>query len=105
MENVAIDVEHLERQLEWSTRTFGPGARSEGVIQHILKELREIAEDPSDLDEWVDVIILSLDGAMRAGHSPQEVIERVKWKQSVNENRQWPDWRQFTESVAIEHVR
>lgn len=66
----AIDVAHLERQRSWSTGAFGPGRRTAGVIDHIIKELAEIAEHPTDLYEWVDVIILALDGAWRAGHEP-----------------------------------
>jgi hypothetical protein len=38
-------------------------------IKHIKKELDdEIAHDPLDLGEWIDVIILGLDGAWRTGH-------------------------------------
>ncbi len=37
---------HLERQRRFSERTFGPGSRAAGVIDHIRKELREIEEAP-----------------------------------------------------------
>jgi len=43
----AIDAAHLARQREWSTRTFGPGPRTKGVIDHIRKELHEIEDDRS----------------------------------------------------------
>lgn len=35
-------IEHLRRQHEWSERTFGPGQRAAGVLDHIRKELKEI---------------------------------------------------------------
>ena len=54
---------HLERQQAFSLKTFGPGLRTEGLIDHIQKELIEIAEHPADLFEWVDLILLGLDGA------------------------------------------
>jgi len=37
---------HLQRQRDWSARTFGPGSRAMGVVDHIRKELREIEADP-----------------------------------------------------------
>jgi hypothetical protein len=101
----AIDAAHLEWQREWSRRTFGPGRRTGGVLDHIRKELAEIEADPTDLHEWVDVIILAFDGAWRAGWEPQETIDAVKAKQTRNEARTWPDWRGASEDVAIEHDR
>lgn len=101
----AIDVEHLERQREFSEQTFGPGPRTEGVLDHIRKELVEIEADPLDLGEWVDVIILGFDGAWRAGWEPQEIIDAIKAKQAKNEAREWPDWRTAASCKAIEHDR
>lgn len=95
---------HLTRQAEWSERTFGPGARTEGVIDHIRKELREIEVAPGDLSEWIAVVLLALDGAWRSGASPDEIVSALAAKQARNENREWPDWRQADTSRAIEHV-
>lgn len=96
---------HLARQIEWSGRTFGPGSRAAGVVDHIRKELREIEAAPDDLEEWIDVVILALDGAWRAGYSPDEVVAQLVAKQAKNERRQWPDWRVADFNKAIEHVR
>ena len=101
----AIDEDHLYHQREWSTRTFGPGARTKGVLDHIRKELLEVEADPTDLSEWVDVIILAFDGALRAGHDPLWIIRGIKTKQARNEARTWPDWRTADPDKAIEHVR
>lgn len=101
----AIDAEHIAHQREWSSATFGPDARTQGVIDHIRKELVEIEADPLDLGEWVDVIILGFDGAWRAGHEPQAIIDAIKAKQARNEAREWPDWRLADRTKAIEHVR
>lgn len=100
-----IDAAHLARQRQFSETTFGPGARTEGVIDHIRKELREISADPSDLTEWVDVVILAFDGAWRAGWQPQQIIDEIIAKQERNEARAWPDWRTADPNKAIEHVR
>lgn len=96
---------HLTRQREFSDRTFGPGARTAGVVDHIRKELREIEAKPDDLSEWIDVVILGLDGAWRAGYSPKQIIDALIAKQARNEARTWPDWRTQPTDRAIEHVR
>ncbi|MFN4098198.1 MAG: dATP/dGTP pyrophosphohydrolase domain-containing protein [Pararhodobacter sp.] len=96
---------HLARQRAWSEETFGPGARTKGVIDHIRKELAEIEADPADVEEWIDVVILALDGAWRAGFTPLQIIDTLEAKQSRNERRDWPDWRTASPDHAIEHVR
>lgn len=96
---------HLQRQRDWSERTFGPGARTAGVCDHIRKELNEIEADPGDLKEWIDVVILGLDGAWRSGATPQQIIDAIVAKQTKNEGREWPDWRTSDPNKAIEHVR
>jgi hypothetical protein len=104
-DRAVIDAAHLARQRAFSERTFGPGARTKGVVDHIRKELREIEADPTDLGEWVDVVILALDGAWRAGHKPQRIIDAIVAKQTRNEARTWPDWRTADPNRAIEHDR
>ena len=96
---------HLARQRSFSERTFGPGARTKGVIDHIRKELLEIEAAPADLSEWIDVVILALDGAWRTGATPEQIIAALVAKQDKNEARQWPDWRTAAPDQAIEHVR
>jgi len=98
-------LKHLARQREFSERTFGPGARTRGVIDHIKKELIEIEAKPLDLDEWMDVVILALDGAWRAGHSPEAIVTALIAKQARNEARVWPDWQTAPVDQAIEHDR
>ena len=103
---MTFDLEqHLLRQRDFSARTFGPGRRTGGVIDHIRKELAEIEADPEDIGEWVDVIILAFDGAWRAGWEPRDIIAAIVAKQDKNERRQWPDWRTASQDRAIEHVR
>ncbi len=96
---------HLARQAKFSAETFGPGMRTAGVCDHIRKELKEIEADPSDLAEWIDVVILALDGAWRCGGSPSQIIDGIVAKQTKNEGRKWPDWRTADPNKAIEHDR
>jgi hypothetical protein len=98
-------IAHIRRQREFSARTFGPGARTQGVIAHIRKELAEVEANPTDVFEWVDVILLALDGAWRAGHPPEVIANAILIKQERNEGRQWPDWRMADPNAPIEHDR
>lgn len=96
---------HLEAQAAWSLATFGPGARTAGVVAHIRKELAEIEAAPLDLEEWIDVMILACDGAWRTGAAPAEIIACLAQKMAKNRARRWPDWRTMAEDAPIEHVR
>lgn len=99
---------YINAQTKWSESTFGPGAihdRVDGLIDHIQKELVEIKADPTDVMEWIDLIILALDGATRAGYSAGDICRALEYKQQINFDRQWPDWRTATPGKAIEHLR
>jgi hypothetical protein len=98
-------VAHLIRQWSWSEKTFGPGPRTKGVIDHIRKELVEVEANPRDLSEWIDIMILAADGALREGFTPHEIALALEAKQTKNEGRKWPDWRTAAPDKAIEHVR
>lgn len=95
----------IEAQQAFSVVAFGPGERTAAVVDHIRKELREVLADPSDVTEWIDVVTLALDGAWRAGHTPQAIAEALVAKRLKNEARTWPDWRTAPKDKAIEHVR
>lgn len=108
--------QHLLRQMAFSHATYGPGERRKGVIDHIKKELEEVEAGNGDAAEWVDVVILALDGLTRrlafmTGEraDPERVSEiacnMIKGKQSRIEARKYPDWRTADPTKAIEHVR
>lgn len=82
---------YVERQKEWSEKTFGPGPRTEGVLKHIEKEIAEVRAAPSDMDEWLDIVMLALDGAWRAGHSTKDICDGLERLQMRNMyRRNWP---------------
>ena len=107
-------VQHLYRARAFSIGTFGPGARTEGVLNHMQKEMQEVRDavalhnEPHGkhaLREWIDLMILSMDGALRCCDSPEEVVEELLYKHDKNEHRSWPDWHTADPNKAIEHVR
>jgi hypothetical protein len=103
---------HLFRQRAFSRATFGPGPRTKMVLDHIRKEAIEIESAPYDLEEWIDVILLALDGAWRCAEAmgvphdfvPARVVETLALKQLNNEMRDWPNWRTADPDQAIEHI-
>lgn len=96
---------YFSRQIEWSRATFGPALRTKGVIDHIRKELAEIEREPHDLSEWIDVVILAMDGFWRHGGNAEDLLPALLAKQRKNMARVWPDWRTMSEDSAIEHDR
>lgn len=80
---------YIQVQKDWSEIVFGEGSRTEGILEHIRLESDEVRAEPNDVEEWVDIAILALDGAWRAGHSPEEVCEAMLRKQIKNLKRQW----------------
>lgn len=101
--NEAGLIDYLKRQWLWSKQTFGPGKRTRGIIQHIGKELLEIEAKPEDLSEWVDVMILAMDGYWRHGGTPGQLMHDLQAKQNKNFARIWPTPK--SEDDAIEHER
>lgn len=62
--------QYIEELKAWQLETFGEEDRTEALVKHIRKELREIEAKPDDIDEWCDVMILSIEGAWRSGYEP-----------------------------------
>lgn len=96
---------YIEDQIRFSVVAFGPGTRLDGVLAHMRKELDEVREQPQDLIEWADLIILAIDGAWRQGITPDALVGALMVKQAINRRRAWPDWRTADPSGPIEHVR
>ena len=89
---------------EWGLQTFGPGRRTADIVAHIKRELdEEIVANPDDAYEWIDVIMLGIAGAWRAGLSPAEICEGLVAKAAINRSRSWPAWQ--PEDVVTEHLR
>lgn len=82
--------DYIKRQIEWSRKTFGPTPRTIGITSHIRCELVEIEMEPDSVEEWVDVVILALDGAWRCGHTPEQIVAALEAKQAKNFKRHYP---------------
>lgn len=89
----------------WTLRLPGPGQRLLGTLDHLRKELAEVEADPGDVEEWCDILLLAMQGALRQGHSAQRLLGALHRKLTVVEGRDYPDWRTADPDKAIEHVR
>ena len=98
-------IAHLHRQREFSYRTFGEELNLGRVISHLRKEIEEVAADSKDIFEWIDLMILTMDGAYRSGHSPEQIVAALEEKQSINETRKWPDPTTIPLGQPVEHIR
>lgn len=95
----------IEDKWQFSQDTFGPKYAVARVIAHMRKEIEEVAKKPDDLMEWIDIINLAIDGALRTGHKPQDITKALTEKLAILKSRDWPDWRTAGENDPIEHVR
>lgn len=92
----------------WSQKTFGEGDRTEGLLKHIARESDEVraADHPDQaLGQWVDIIILAIDGALRAGHTPLAVAQAILNKHRINKGRRWPPLVNQIPGEPNEHIR
>jgi len=96
---------YIHRQRRWSLATFGPRKTTKSITDHIRKELLEVEANPHDLEEWIDIIQLALDGAWRTGKSASLIVRALDAKLTTNENRTWPDWRRMKPDEVAEHIR
>ncbi len=95
--------DYVRRQRLWSKVTFGPGRRTEGILKHIEKEMQEVREEPESPKEWLDIVILALDGAWRTGASPAEIRGHLWDKQILNLSREFP--YPESEDHISEHIK
>ena len=65
VENMDL-LQTLRTHIEFELAKIGPpGARTEGILRHIEKEIVEVRKNPSDVEEWCDIAILAFGGALR----------------------------------------
>ena len=93
----------VRRHGQWSQRVFGAGRQTGGLTDHIEKEVAEIRAKPDDLVEWLDVMILAMDGYLRHGGTPEALLRDLERKLGENMARRWPD--PGNGDSAVEHER
>lgn len=87
----------------FSDKAFGVGKRSVGITEHLKKEINELELDPNDPFEWVDVILLGMDGLRRLGYTPEQITNFLEEKFNINKKRIWPSSKD--ENLALTHKK
>src|SRR6185369_12898305 len=61
-------VAFFNEKMRWSRETFGRTLPWAGIIKHLRKEIDEAEKEPLCLSEWIDIVLVAIDGAGRAGY-------------------------------------
>ncbi|MDD9900506.1 MAG: DUF550 domain-containing protein [Alphaproteobacteria bacterium] len=72
----------------FTDKTFGTSTPRAKAL-HLAEEAQEAADDPADIIEWADCIILLLDGVRKAGYTTDDLYDAVQRKMEINKNRTW----------------
>lgn len=91
----------VSRLGSWADDTFAPdgGYRGPGIVAHLAKEVIELAEDPRDMEELADCVLLLCHLAHQNGGNLHTAIAR---KFEINKRR---TWGQPDANGVVEHVR
>jgi len=92
--------EMQEKQYKWSRETFGESTL-ESNLDHLRDELDEIVENPNDIEEWADVMLLYMNASSFVGFTMDDIYKAVQKKYEKNVKRKWgkPD-----ERGVVKHV-
>ena len=74
---------------------------TEGKINHLIEEIKDLKKNPYDIERQADVYILMMAISDDTTFTMDELAEAINAKQNINEARQWlePD-----EQGVIRHV-
>ena len=93
-----------QEHAEWSRTTFGADdvRGPTGPLKHLAKEVQECLANPTDLEEYADLMFLTFDACRRAGFTLPALVKEMWRKLEVNKNRKWGP---PTIDGAVEHIR
>jgi len=86
----------------WSDQTFGKNRNPIAPLHHLKKEVQEVIEQPNDIKEYADCLLLLMDSARLSGFNMDDLYFAAKAKFKENKLRKWskPD-----ENGVCEHIR
>jgi hypothetical protein len=93
--NTSVDTFQNE-VADWANATFPKEHMSCGpVIDHLRDELDEVEADPTNIEEWADVLLLILHGTRNQGILFSALLDQARSKHAINVARKWgkPDSR------------
>jgi len=96
-----------ESHSKWSQETFGSDEIKGplGSILHLQKEINELLENPKDIKEYADVLLLTLDASRRAGFDIVTLLEATSEKLQENKTRKWNLLNRKNIDEPVEHQK
>ncbi len=93
-----------DEQAEWSRSVFGSDQirGPQGPLKHLAKEVQEVLADPTDLEEYADLMFLVVDATRRADFTYQQLMDACFAKLVKNKSRKWGP---ASLDEPVEHVR
>jgi len=94
-------------QSAWSAQTFGRASvrGPVGPLKHLAREAMEAAENPADIAEYADCVLLMIDAVRRSGFTAEQVVDAAAEKLQANKLRTWPAPTDMAANEPVEHVR
>ena len=87
----------LKKLFKWQTTTF-PNANKNGILEHLKREVEELAEHHSP-HEAADIFILLLEHSNLCGYN---LLQESVRKLEINKKRKW---KEPDEYGVIEHIK
>jgi len=96
----------LNDQKTWSNETFGSVNKRGpiGPIKHLKLEVEELLNEPFDLMEYADCLLLIIDASRRAGYSFEMLARAANEKLQINKMRHYPKPNGDEPSLHIKDV-
>ena len=70
-------------------KTHFPKSQMKHNLIHMKGEIKEVLENPDDIEEWADIIICYMGGFGKTNHTLAELFESVDKKIDKNMKRKW----------------
>lgn len=74
---------------QWADATFG-FRTPESLLNHLIEEIGEVKETPTDESEWADCLTLLIDSyRLATGHNTDHLLDACMTKLEINKQRTW----------------
>ena len=80
----------FKEHIKWSQQTFGKKKTYKACFAHMEREIDECRENPKDIEEYADILLLLFDAFYRGtGKGFDALVNAVSKKIKKNKNRKW----------------
>lgn len=73
---------------EWAEETF-PESTLASTFAHVKEEMDEIEQDPHDIHEWADALMMMFHQAHNHGFTLSDILDGIESKFEIIKGREW----------------